>query len=95
MRQFYLSYPGRIAPIHQTLSGEFKGAQISQTVSGQSTSFRISQTLSGIFPSVSIRQTASDESVTPPIPQPPFALSWSHYVFLIGLKEAERSFYGT
>ena len=25
--------------------------------------------------------------------QPPFSLSWSHYVFLIGLKEEERNFY--
>jgi predicted nuclease of restriction endonuclease-like (RecB) superfamily len=25
--------------------------------------------------------------------QPPFSLSWSHYVFLLGLKEAERNFY--
>jgi predicted nuclease of restriction endonuclease-like (RecB) superfamily len=25
--------------------------------------------------------------------QPPFSLSWSHYVFLLGLKEEERNFY--
>jgi predicted nuclease of restriction endonuclease-like (RecB) superfamily len=41
--------------------------------------YQISQTVSGIL--------GKDQAPTP------FSLSWWHYVFLIGLKEAERSFY--
>ena len=39
-----------------------------------------------------IRQMLSGQSLDPRT-QPAFTLSWSHYVFLMGLKEAERSFY--
>ena len=81
MRQFYLAYPGRVSQIGQTPSGQSVRVAISQTESGESIAFPISQTLSGQLP----------ETDTPP--QPHFALSWSHYVFLIGLKEEERSFY--
>ena len=55
--------------------------QIAQTASGQFPAFAIAQTVSGQS------QDASGQS------QPPFSLSWSHYVFLIGLKEEERNFY--
>ena len=79
MRQFYLAYPDRVSRIGQTVSGQFKGQPISQTESGQSVTASISQTLPGIL--------GDDQSAEP------FTLSWSHYVFLIGLKEAERSFY--
>jgi predicted nuclease of restriction endonuclease-like (RecB) superfamily len=68
MRQFYLAYPERIAPIRQTLSGEFPAFPIHQTLSGE------------------LQTTANTASK-------PFILSWSHYVFLIGLKEEERNFY--
>jgi predicted nuclease of restriction endonuclease-like (RecB) superfamily len=81
MRQFYLAYPDRLPRIGQTLSGQFEGLQISQTTSGQSVPAPIVQTLSGQSPGPGAQ------------PQPAFTLSWSHYVFLIGLKEAERSFY--
>ena len=37
-------------------------------------------------------QTVSGNSATP-IRQEPFSLSWSHYVFLIGLADRERGFY--
>jgi predicted nuclease of restriction endonuclease-like (RecB) superfamily len=80
MRRFYLAYPGRVSQIAQTVSGELT-VGIAQTASGQSSSSSISQTLFGQLP----------ETDTPP--QHPFALSWSHYVFLIGLKEEERNFY--
>jgi predicted nuclease of restriction endonuclease-like (RecB) superfamily len=79
MRQFYLAYPDRVPRIGQTVSGQSKGLRISQTASGQSIPAPISQTLSGIL--------GNAQS------QPAFGLSWSHYVFLIGMKEAERSFY--
>ena len=55
-------------------------AQIAQTASGQFPVFAIAQTLSG-----QLQERAQ--------PQPQFCLSWSHYVFLIGLKEEERNFY--
>jgi hypothetical protein len=75
MRQFYLAYPGRGSQIGQTVSGQFS---IPQTLSGQSSSSSISQTPSG----------QSVETDTPP--QPHFALSWSHYVFLIGLNPSKE-----
>src|ERR1017187_5348662 len=42
MRQFYLAYPERIAPIRQTVSGEFPAFPIAQTLTAP-----IHQTLSG------------------------------------------------
>jgi hypothetical protein len=59
---------------------------------------QISQTLSGRFGGLdnslpsSIAQTVSGQS-TSPRAQVPFTLSWSHYVFLLGLKDQERRFY--
>lgn len=60
---------------------------------------RISQTVSDFSGSPAIGQAASDQlpvfapSVTP-VGQRPFSLSWSHYVFLLGIKSPdERSFY--
>jgi predicted nuclease of restriction endonuclease-like (RecB) superfamily len=79
MRRFYLAYPDRISQISQTVSGKSVRLKIGQTVSGPSVTAPISQTLSGVL--------ANSQS------QPPFTLSWSHYVFLIGIKEAERNFY--
>ena len=81
MRQFYVAYPDRVSRIVQTPSGQFKGRAIPQTLSGE-------------LPVSPIVQTLSGQSLDPDTqPQPAFKLSWSHYVFLIGLKEAERSFY--
>ena len=76
MRQFYLAYPERIAPIRQTVSGEFPAFPIDQTLSAP-----IHQTLSGEL------QTSAEATYKT------FILSWSHYVFLIGLKPEERDFY--
>ena len=81
MRQFYLAYPERIVPICQTVSGELESDSIHQTLSGEFMKPSIAQTQFG--------QSINAASTT----QPAFTLSWSHYVFLIGLKEAERSFY--
>jgi predicted nuclease of restriction endonuclease-like (RecB) superfamily len=54
----------------------------------------IGQTVSGQFKGLPISQTASDQLPHAGITsQPAFSLSWSHYVFLIGLKPEERSFY--
>lgn len=81
MRSFYLAYSDR-APIVQTPSGQSKTK--SQTVSGQLTGEE-NQENAGAFQIVQ----------TPPgQPSRPFALSWSHYVFLLGIKNSdERSFY--
>jgi predicted nuclease of restriction endonuclease-like (RecB) superfamily len=76
MRQFYLAYPERIAPIRQTVSGEFLAFPIAQALSAP-----IHQTMSGEL------QTSAETTYKP------FILSWSHYVFLIGLKPEERGFY--
>jgi len=59
---------------------------------------QIAQTLSGQFGELERRapsrtaQTLSGRSVMPAA-EMPFALSWSHYVFLLGLNEQERKFY--
>jgi predicted nuclease of restriction endonuclease-like (RecB) superfamily len=56
--------------------------QISQTPSGKLLAFGISQTVSGELTVVEGNQRM------------PFSLSWSHYVFLLGVKNlSERSFY--
>ena len=57
-----------------------------------------SRTLSGELPASHNRPSSdrlSGQSLENPAlnRSPPSTLSWSHYVFLIGLKEAERSFY--
>src|ERR1019366_3243569 len=100
MRTFYLVYEDR-SPIFQTVTGkfgpsqighsvtdEFKAPRIGQTLSDQSDAPSKSQTVSG---QLAIFQTLSGKSGPPPRP---FTLSWSHYVFLIGIENPnERSFY--
>jgi hypothetical protein len=81
MRQFYMAYPERVPRISQTASGQFQPFPISQSLTGNSGPLPIGQTVSGQLDS------SSDSS------HHPFSLSWSHYVFLVGLKEQERNFY--
>jgi len=61
---------------------------------------RIAQTVSGQLPEAGKGQTASGESLTAPNGQVPsrhprpWTLSWSHYLFLMGIKDPdERAFY--
>ncbi len=62
--------------------------RIGQTSSDQLAAPEKSQTLSGVLASEEIQQTPSAKS------RPPFALSWSHYVLLLTIKDSnERSFY--
>jgi len=91
MRLFYLTYKNQQVTISQTMSGKLgKSMSIGQTVSGQLGSDKaIAQTVStqlGINRPISA--TVSRKSQ-----EGPFKLSWSHYVFLIRLDEAERKFY--
>jgi len=59
---------------------------IAQTVSGQLTPHEISQTLSGELAAIPISGGAGRKS--------PFALSWSHYVLLLTIRDPdERDFY--
>jgi predicted nuclease of restriction endonuclease-like (RecB) superfamily len=87
MRRFYLAYPDRLPPISQTLSGISETRAISRIGQRKLVRGEKSQTVSGIF------RPPSDFVETPA--RPGFALSWSHYVFLLGLDEKERSFYET
>ena len=80
MRQFFMVYPERVPQIGQTASGQFQPFPLPQSLSGNSVSSPIGQTLSG-------RLSSPADSL-----HHPFSLSWSHYVFLIGLKEEERNF---
>jgi predicted nuclease of restriction endonuclease-like (RecB) superfamily len=99
MRQFYLQNQQRIgqtasglfnAPSkNQSLTGQFVASSKSQTVSGQ---FGITQAPSKKSPVINKIQARAGKSGPPPLR--PFTLSWSHYVFLLGIKNTgERSFY--
>jgi len=86
MRQFYLAYRGRIG---QTASDPLLLTPKSQTSPDQS---QKSGTASGksdtAGPSLQILRTPSSKFSSP------FKLSWSHYVFLMGIEnDDERSFY--
>jgi predicted nuclease of restriction endonuclease-like (RecB) superfamily len=81
MRQFYLVYPERVPRIGQTASGQFQPFSLPLSLTGDSGPLPIGQTASGQLDSPA-------DSL-----QRPFSLSWSHYVFLLGLKEEERNFY--
>jgi predicted nuclease of restriction endonuclease-like (RecB) superfamily len=86
MRQFYLQNQDRIG---QSVTGQFNAPSKSQTVSGQFEPPSIGQTLTD---QLAIFQALTGESGQPP-PRP-FTLSWTHYVFLLGVKNPnERSFY--
>jgi predicted nuclease of restriction endonuclease-like (RecB) superfamily len=99
MRLFYLQNQDRIG---QSVTGQFKTPAIRQSVTGEFNAPAIGQTVSGEFNAPSIRQTVSGEfailqsltGILGPPPLRPFTLSWSHYVFLLGVKDPnERSFY--
>ena len=79
MRKFYLTYQNRSTQISQTLFAKSLTSSKSQTVSDES---------SHTAATLQISQTPFAKFVSP------FKLSWAHYVFLMGVKDAdERSFY--
>jgi len=83
MRRFFLEYCERL-PISQTASGKLAATGKSQTQSGQLP--RLDQEAG--TENFLIIQTPPGQSMVP------FRLSWSHYVFLLGIKNSdERSFY--
>ena len=91
MRLFYLTYKNQVVTIAATLSRQLdKGKSIAQTLStklGKGNS--ISQTPSSQLG----REKSISETVSRKSQEPSFKLSWSHYVFLIRMDEAERKFY--
>lgn len=79
MRKFYLVYQGRSSHIWQMSSAKLIEGQKSQTISGQSKD--------GQVPEISQIPSAKSGKLL-------FGLSWSQYVFLIGIKDNDtRSFY--
>ncbi|MDB5332152.1 MAG: hypothetical protein JWP03_3303, partial [Phycisphaerales bacterium] len=86
MRAFFLAYQDR-ASILQTVSGKLTPRSIAQS--------QILQTPSGKSFAGSVRQSAPKQFKAAHDTRPrPFTLSWSHYVFLLGVKNPdERSFY--
>ncbi len=85
MRQFYLQNQGRIG---QSVTDHLREPSISRSVTGQFRTTK-SQTVSD---QLAIFQSLTGKSAPPPVR--PFTLSWTHYVFLIGVKNPnERSFY--
>jgi len=86
MRQFYVQNQDRIG---QSMTDEFNAPAIGQSMTGQ---LAILQTASGKSGSSPIRQSLTGELGNPALR--PFTLSWTHYVFLLGVKDPnERSFY--
>ena len=99
MRLFYLQNQDRIGQsvtdqsgtpaIRQSLTGEFNPPSIGQSLTDQFSPPPKSQTPSG---QLAILQSLTGK-LGPPPPRP-FTLSWTHYVFLLGVKDPnERSFY--
>jgi predicted nuclease of restriction endonuclease-like (RecB) superfamily len=91
-RRFYLEYANRQAKIVQTMSAQLVSDENSRTLPDPSHVFR---TLSGEVQAGRSVQTAYGQLAHPsPFSARPFTLSWSHYVFLLGVKNPdERSFY--
>jgi predicted nuclease of restriction endonuclease-like (RecB) superfamily len=86
MRQFYLQNQDRIG---QSVTDQFNAPAISQSMTGE---LAIPQTASGKSGSSPIRQSMTGESGDSALR--PFTLSWTHYVFLLRVKDPnERSFY--
>ncbi|MGO9273459.1 MAG: PDDEXK nuclease domain-containing protein [Terriglobia bacterium] len=96
MRLFYLQNQDRI---RQSVTDEFKAPSKSQSATGQLAILQSATGKSGASPirqsvtdELTIFQTVSGQSGSPPAR--PFTLSWTHYVFLLGVKNPnERSFY--
>ena len=90
MRTFYLVYQGRYQ-ILQSATAKSAGTKKLQSLTAKSSSHQKTQTLSG---QSEIFQSASGQLATHAIHTSPFTLSWTHYVFLLGIKNPdERSFY--
>ena len=86
MRQFYLQNQDRIG---QSVTGQFKAPAIGQSVTDEFNAPSIGQSVTG---QLAILQTLS--GILGPPPLRPFTLSWTHYVFLLGVKDQNgRSFY--
>lgn len=84
MRRFFLTYQDRKAQIAQMISGQFLPEKKTQTASGQ------------LWQSQKHRTTSADLAFSKKMQTPfvQFTLSWSQYVFLIGIKNIEeRRFY--
>jgi predicted nuclease of restriction endonuclease-like (RecB) superfamily len=86
MRQFYLQNQHRIG---QSLTGQFDALSKSQSLTGQ-----LGTALSPSEKSSAVRKIQTRTGKSGRSPLRPFTLSWTHYVFLLGIKNAdERSFY--
>ena len=99
MRRFYLTWQGRVH-IFQTPSEKLVSSEIAQQPAGQLVAGEIFQSPTEKLsrPSAKGRlatgQSPIFQSVTEKSGSPPFLLSWTHYVELLGIKDPdERSFY--
>ena len=100
MRRFFLIYADRQS-IAQSMIAQFSDAKKSQSIIAQSAQKPIFQSVAGESPGAEKGQSLTDQSaiVQSPIAElaaatRPFTLSWTHYVFLLSVKNPEeRSFY--
>jgi hypothetical protein len=91
MRTFFLQYQER-SPILQSLIAKLPGTKKSQSPVAKSSLDQISQSLTDQFP-IAPPLTGQSASSAQTLPRP-FTLSWTHYLFLLGIKNPEeRSFY--
>jgi len=94
-----------VSPKSQTATGKLPGTKKSQTASGKSAAGRILQTASAKSEASRKGQSLIDQLETPPLqkgqtlsdqletpPPRPFTLGWSHYVFLLGIKNPDERF---
>ncbi len=84
MRQFFLQYQDRIG---QSMTGQSK---IAQLLNAEAAAKPIFQSVTAKLAPSQIGQSPTDQFTAPR----PFNLSWTHYVFLLSIKnQDERSFY--
>ena len=89
MRSFYLLYPDR-ASIPQPATGQSDGERILQSPTANSS---VEPNAQPMADDLQIFQSSIGKSA-PALARRPFALSWTHYLFLLGIKNPdERSFY--
>jgi len=82
MRRFYLAYSDRDPQIAQSMAGQLGAPPIAQPLTRQFDAPAIRQSPTD---QLGIRQSLPGESGNP-VPRP-FTLSWTHYVFLLRIKD--------
>jgi len=94
MRTFFLLYQDRL-PIFQSATGKLIGTKVLQSPTAKPSASPIFQSATGKLKNAKKPRPATGQIEQPDQSQArPFTLSWTHYVVLLGIENAdERSFY--